>query len=225
MTTKASVIVPCYLLPDGGSLYHEDELLLLTQACVESLRNHCPGVELVIVDNGSLSGRDYLRSVADVYIRFQENRGFAPAVNAGLRVAQGEHLVVCNNDIEFLDDWVGQAMKTWDHWTGVISSHLHDHDPRHKVGRLIAPWGHFFGALWMVSQEVLSKVGELDEGYERGMFEDRDFVRRVIGAGYQHVKVGWCKHVGNATWGKLPNQHEIYLRNKERFEAKWVGDS
>jgi GT2 family glycosyltransferase len=160
--------------------------------------------------------------VADIYIRFQENKGFAPAVNAGLRVAQGKYRVACNNDVEFLDDWVGGAIAAWDSETGVISSHLHDHDPEHKAGRMVALWGHFFGALWMVSQEVLSKVGELDAGYERGMFEDRDFVRRVIGVGYQHVKVGWCRHAGNATWGKLPNQSEIYLKNKQRFEAKWT---
>ena len=83
------------------------------------------------------------------------------------------------------------------------------------------PWGHMFGALWMTRQEVLDVVGYLDEDYGIGMFEDRAMWRTIAAAGYDLVKAGWCNHIGNATWGKMPHQQEIYLRNKAKFEAEW----
>ena len=213
-----SVVVPCYLLPHKAG-----ELLRFTREAFDSLRQWTRRnpMELVVVDNGSQFGVEYLEDNADVYIRNRTNLGFAPAVNQGLKAATGEWLVVMNNDVTLIHDWAATAIDQWDDRTGIISSHLHEHDPEHRVIKEIAPWGHFFGALWMTRREVLDDVGYLDEGFERGMFEDRDLVLRIVKAGYQHIKTGWCFHVGNATWGKLPNQHQIYVANKERFEAKW----
>ena len=102
-----------------------------------------------------------------------------------------------------------------------MQAFLHAHDPEHKARRRAVGWGLMFGALWMTHRDVVERVGYLDEGYERGMFEDRDYWKRMEAAGYELVKAGWCNHAGNATWGKLPNQREIFLRNKERFEKKW----
>jgi len=213
-----SVVVPCLLLPDKGG-----ELLRFTHEAFDSLVNWTRQneLELVVVDNGSVIGVDYLEGAANVYIRNGENLGFAKAVNQGLRAAAGDWLVVMNNDVTLIHDWIANAIEQWDGRTGIVSSHLHAHDPEHKAGREVAPWGHFFGALWMTHRGVLNEVGYLDEQFERGMFEDRDLVRRVVQTGRQHIKTGWCHHVGNATWGKLPEQQRIYLENKARFEAKW----
>jgi O-antigen biosynthesis protein len=213
---RASVIVPCYILPNKDA-----ELLRFTQACFVSLRTHCPDVELVVVDNGSPIGVDYLEEQADVYIRNEENLGYAPAVNQGLKAASSEWLIASNNDIVFIHDWVGTAKAAWGERTGAISSHLHDHDPEHKAGRFVAPWGHMFGALWMTHRDVLDDVGYLDEGYERGMFEDKHLWRTLLKAQYELIKVGWCRHVGNATWGKLPHQKQIYIKNRDRFLSLW----
>ena len=217
MTPNTSIIIPCYMLPDK-----DHELLRFTRQCIASIGEHLHDYELILIDNGSPVDGDYLREQADIYIRNRTNLGFGPAVNQGLRIARGQWLVVSNNDITFLHDWVSTAIDAWDERTGIISSHLHDHDPEHRAGRQVAPWGHFFGALWMVSREVLSSVGYIDESFERGMFEDKDLVRRVIQSGHEHIKVGWCRHVGNATWGKLPNQQEIYIRNRDYFNRKWA---
>jgi len=212
-----SIIVPCYLLSDKDC-----ELLTFTQNFVKSLRTHVKVCyELILVDNGSPIGGEYLREQADVYVRNPTNLGFAPAVNQGLKIARGDWLVVSNNDIEFMHDWPHAAISAWVDGVGAISSHLHDSDPEHKVGIELAPWGHMFGALWLTRRDVLDRIGYLDETYERGMFEDKDFWRRLQSAGYKFRKVGWCKHIGNATWGKLPHQQEIYLANRDRYIAKW----
>ena len=212
-----SIIIPCLLLPEK-----EAELVRFTENCIVSIRHHTTAdFELVIVDNGSPTGGAYLRSIADIYVRNPTNLGFGPAVNQGLKLARGEWLIVSNNDIEFIHDWADTAIAAWQENTGVISSHLHDHDRLHKAGRQVVPWGHMFGALWMTRQEVLDVVGYLDEDYGIGMFEDRAMWRTIAAAGYDLVKAGWCNHIGNATWGKMPHQQEIYLRNKAKFEAEW----
>jgi hypothetical protein len=53
------------------------------------------------------------------------------------------------------------------------------------------------------------------------MFEDKDYWRRLMTANYDLFKAGHCKHIGNATWGKLPYQQKIYLKNRERYQKKW----
>lgn len=213
-----SIVIPCYILPDKDA-----ELLTFLRRCLESIRRHTEDYELILVDNGSPIGGDYMRGTADIYVRNQENLGYAVAVNQGVKLARGEWLVVMNDDVEVMDGWLETMQAAWGPRTGAVSSHLHDADPEHRVGREYynIPMGHMFGALWMTQPEVLAKVGLLDEGYERGMFEDKDLWMRLVKTGYVLGKAGWCKHIGNATWGKLPNQQEIYLRNKARFEARW----
>lgn len=214
---SVSIIIPCYILPDKNA-----ELLTFTQDCVNSMRAFSPYVEIVIIDNGSPVFKSALRAMSDVYFRFPENCGFAPAVNQGLKIANGEWLVVANNDVTFVHDWPGHAIGCWSKNTGIISSHLQDHDPEHKAPIKPYPWGHFFGALWMVKKSMLSEIGYLDEQFELGYYEDKDYVRRIVQTfKYDHVKAGWCNHIGNATSGKMANLSEFFFANKKRFEDKW----
>jgi GT2 family glycosyltransferase len=106
--------------------------------------------------------------------------------------------------------------------TGLMSSHLLSHDPEMKAGvQRWGGWKHFMGALWLTNKSVIAEVGMIDEQFEYGYYEDKDFARRVEMAGFEIVKAGWCKHLGNATSGKLPNMNEFFLANKKRFEDKY----
>jgi glycosyltransferase involved in cell wall biosynthesis len=213
-----SIIVPCWLT--GAK---DNEVWGYTKACVDSVVEHLDTYELILVDNGSTVGQEWMKQVADTYIRNEENRGYGPAVNQGLAAASGDWLLVINNDIEFVHDWITKAVDAWDERTGIVSSHNLAHDPDRKVGRELPPdpAGYFFGACWMISREVYEKVGGLDEQYEMGMFEDKSYTKTIVSEGYQAIKIGHVKHVGNASWGKLPNHQEIYARNKERYEQRW----
>jgi len=214
-----SVIIPCYLLPDKNK-----ELSGWTLDCVRSFREHCPGVEIVIVDNGSTVDECMLRWLADVYLRNSSNLGYARAANQGMKIANNDWLVVSNNDTLLLDNWISTALGAWEDNTGVVCSHLIDHDPRRNAGRQVLPHeGYFFGALWMTHRDVLDKAGYISEEYELGYYEDKDWCCEVLAAGYELVKVGWCRHIGNATSGKLPQLHQMFARNKEHFENKWKG--
>lgn len=217
MTT--AIIIPCYLLPDK-----DHKLRRFTEQCIQSIRAYTSDYRLFLVDNGSPVDGEWLHQQANYYLRNPRNLGFAPAVNQGLRCAIGEGcdwLVVMNNDITVLPGWLETMQGAWGEETGAVSSHLHDHDPQHLVGRELVHPGLMFGALWLTRPNVVRHVGYLDEEYTMGYWEDRDYWMRIHVAGLELVKAGWCHHIGNATSGKLPNLNEFFERNKQRFQERW----
>ena len=65
--------------------------------------------EIIVVDNGSTDGTTvFIRETYPgiIVIANQENRGFAPAVNQGLDRAQGEFVLLLNQDTRIRDDAV-----------------------------------------------------------------------------------------------------------------------
>lgn len=216
------VIIPCYLLPD-----RDKELIDFTATCINSLRETLTQpYRVIIIDNGSPIGAGYLQAVASssYYIRNKENLGYAKAVNQGLRRSLLENpdwIIVSNNDIEFLPGWFEAMSGAWDENTGIVSSHLHTHDPEHKAGVEIAHVGLMFGALWLTKPGIVADVGLLDESFEFGYYEDKDYWQRIAAAGYTMKKAGWCNHIGNATSGKMANMNQFFFENKAKYEAKW----
>lgn len=214
------VIIPCYLLPDKDS-----ELIQFTKNCIDSLQeNTSHPYRVVIIDNGSPIGTGYLQAVASsgYYIRNDKNLGYAKAVNQGLEMSMDvDWIVVSNNDIEFLPGWFEAMSGAWDENTGVVSSHLHVNDPNHNAGVEIAHVGLMFGALWLTKPGIVGDVGLLDESFEYGYYEDKDYWQRINAAGYTMKKAGWCNHIGNATSGKMTDLNKFFFENKARYEAKW----
>src|SRR6185312_14484455 len=71
---------------------------------------HAPGVEVIIVDNGSAAANarllaDMVQRLGGKYIRNDQNRWFAAANNQGLAVATGQVIVFLNNDIAADPTW------------------------------------------------------------------------------------------------------------------------
>lgn len=214
------VIIPCYLLPDK-----DNELIMFTKTCIDSLRKTLTQqYRVLIIDNSSTVGMGFLQAIASsgYYVRNNENLGYAKAVNQGLMMSMNaDWIVVANNDVEFLPGWFEAMSAAWDESTGVVSSHLHDHDPEHKAGVEIAHVGLMFGALWLTKPCIVSGIGLLDEQFELGYYEDKDYWQRIKQAGYTMKKAGWCNHIGNATSGKMPELNKFFFENKARYEKKW----
>lgn len=81
--------------------------LPLLRRCVAAVREHT-GVpfELILVDNGSEEETArFLRSNADVHVRFDTNEGFAAGMNAGLAHATKRDVVFLNSDAEVPMGW------------------------------------------------------------------------------------------------------------------------
>ncbi len=78
--------------------------------CLDSLQAQTwPAVETIVVDNASTDGSQALLARYDPavqLIQLPENRGFTGACNAGLEAANGEILVLLNNDTEAEPNWL-----------------------------------------------------------------------------------------------------------------------
>ncbi|HEU4599407.1 MAG TPA: glycosyltransferase family 2 protein [Solirubrobacterales bacterium] len=73
----------------------------LLPRCLGSLRGQAVEVELMVVDNGSADGTvSYLEREGVPHLGLPENRGFAAAVNLGVRRTQAAAVLVLNADTE-----------------------------------------------------------------------------------------------------------------------------
>ena len=81
--------------------------LALCCAAIDSLVQHCPESEIIVVDNGSKDGS--IQALAAKYpairlIALDANRGFGSANNAGARKANGDLLFFLNNDTQLQEN-------------------------------------------------------------------------------------------------------------------------
>ncbi len=192
MSASASVIIPAW----NGARFIDD--------CLRSLRDHTPSAELIVVDNGSEDGTpDLARALADHVIANDSNRGFAAAINQGVAAAQGEILLLLNQDTVALTDWLMLARTTFegDARVGVLgyvllypdgsvqhagaqltepfleSDHLRRYDPAVRMDFVT-------GAAMAIRRATWDAVGTFDEGFQPAYYEDVDYCVRVTRAGY-----------------------------------------
>jgi GT2 family glycosyltransferase len=86
-------------------------------------------VEVIVVDNAStddsaeLLGREYPEAQV---IRLDRNYGFTGACNTGLRAAQGEFLILLNNDTEAAPDWLAEVVAAFERHSeaGMVASKM-----------------------------------------------------------------------------------------------------
>ncbi|MCX6743531.1 MAG: glycosyltransferase [Candidatus Parcubacteria bacterium] len=87
--------------------------LEITQKCLNSIHQYTFDYEIILVDNGSEPPWPDHPQV----IRNEQNLGFPVAVNQGIKAAQGEIIVVLNNDIIVTPFWLDR-----------LAEHLKDFD-------------------------------------------------------------------------------------------------
>ena len=117
------------------------------RSCLESLRAQSyRDFEAIVVDNASTDGSADI--VEQEYpemtlIVLERNRGFAAAVNAGIRSAKGQYLALLNNDAEADPGWLHELHAAQERWPGAgsVASKMLLYDRR----RLINSAGDFYG--------------------------------------------------------------------------------
>ena len=230
--------------------------LSLTKLCVASIFANTAGeaYELIVVDNASTDGTpDYLRTLAatNQHVRVilnNDNRGFAPANNQGLKHAAGNVLVLLNNDTIVPPGWLTRLSRhASDPAVGLIGPVTNRIGNEAEIEVKYRTYGEFLDEAasrasneagrrlaiptpcmfcLAMRRQTWEQLGPLDERYERGLFEDDDYAERARAAGLETACAEdvLVHHFGEASFGALYETREhnaIFEANRRRFEAKW----
>ena len=177
-----------------------------------------------------------------------ENLGFAAGNNVGLREATGDILVMLNNDTYVTQGWVrtlcahlrrdpslgivgpvtnniGNEAKLEIAYDDIVDMHrVAGEYTRAHAGQEIALRTAAFFCVAMPRQ-VFERVGELDEAFGVGFFEDDDYCRRVELAGWRIACAEdvFVHHHLSASFDQLKAEakKKLFDANKAIYEAKW----
>jgi GT2 family glycosyltransferase len=208
-------------------IYHTGfEDYLRIEKCLEALRAQTVDHDVMIVNNGSTApaGLNALAKSCRALISFDQNRGYAPAINAGMRLEPHLLNVFLNDDCYLHPNALSELSKA--SMGGVVSMI--------RAGRESCPepmqgfdrggqHGSTDASCWMIPADIWTMIGPLDERFELGTWEDSDWFQRMDLAGVEYgiVQSACAHHPKEQTWGKLPGHQEVYLRNMARFKEKW----
>lgn len=228
----------------------------LTKACLESVEKNTGynNIEVIIVDNASTDNtpdfltKNYLHKKNYQLILNNNNLGFAAGNNVGLKIAQGEYLVLLNNDTRVTSGWVRTMVNHFKHHSkvgllGPVTNNIGNDAKiyiRHRnpdkifpearkialknMGRLLPIKTLAFFCV-MMPREVFQKVGFLDESFGLGFFEDDDYCRRVQQKGYETfcAEDVFIYHHLSASFDqvKIDIRQKLFEENKKIYESKW----
>jgi len=237
---KTSIVIPVW----NGRSYLPD--------CLDAvLGQDCGDIEVIVVDNGSVDGSADL--VAEKYpqvrlIRNLSNLGFAGGCNVGLRAAEGDLLVLLNQDTQVQPGWLQTLVDAlqspgvdvagckilypdgttiqhaggWIQWPLGLSHHYGSGEE--DVGQWDDPRevDYVTGASLAFRRDVLEKVGYLDEEFWPGYFEDADFCFRARDAGFGvlYVPEAVVWHAETTSFADPARRSYSYQRGRLRFVLK-----
>lgn len=228
----------------------------LTINCLDSIEKNTEydNYEVIIVDNLSNDGtQEYLMNRFagnDKYtiILNDKNFGFAGGNNIGLEHANGDILVVLNNDTYVGPFWLGNLVKALKRnpKLGLVGPVTNNIGNESKINISYKDWSdlHIKSLKYIathpnelypmdclaffcvaIRKSVYSQVGPISLDYGLGFFEDDDYCKRVKEAGWAMAAVedSFVHHHLSASFNKLKNnkKEELMRNNKAIFEKKW----
>ncbi len=230
-----------------------------TKLCIDSINKYTTNIvyELIIVDNGSENETKlFLNSISNIFknihVIFNDtNKGFASAVNIGIKNSSGRYILLLNNDTIVTNNWLLRLVENiqLDEKTGIISpitNNVHCgpqlDDAAKDINYLnvenyadnifsqnrginidVPDRLSFFCVL--IKKEVFDKIGFLDENYRFGNFEDDDFCIRARMAGFKLLvtKEIFIYHFGGKTFSLNKIDHDMrMIENRKYFNTKLV---
>jgi GT2 family glycosyltransferase len=215
-----------------------------------------PPDETLVVDNGSL---DETVAIARKHapwarvVALDRNIGFAPGMNHGARLAQGDVLLFLNQDIELRPDACAQLRQVLAARpeVGIVGAKLLEADGvtiQHAGGWLRRPlfladhYGHgepdrgqyacgravefVNGAVLAIRRCLFERLGGFDEGFAPAYFEETDLCARARarGAVVWYAPEVCAVHYSAATLGQATRAYyACYHRGRVRFALKHAG--
>lgn len=187
-------------------------------------------IEFVIIDNGSTDGTpatlEQWHSTMNgrlISIRNPENMGFGPANNQGVDSATGDIIILLNNDITILGDFVSIIEQQLEKRPeALLGAEYYDFD---------TGWNVFDGAIipylagWCLActKETWLRLDGFDERFVPCDYEDMDLSRTAMTEGVDLVQVGLpLQHTFEQTALQLEGgRRAITEKNRKLFIEKW----
>lgn len=234
--------------------------LPLTRLCIESIRTYTePGTyEILVVDNASKDGsREWLEGEEDIrLIANEKNEGFPRGCNQGLHIAKGNALLLLNSDTIVTPNWLTNMLTALysAEDIGAVScvtnscSNLQkipvNYDSLEEMESFAEaynvsdpakwfPWKKLVGFCFLMKREAYERVGDLDEAFYPGNYEDDDLSVRLRLAGYDLLlcQDTFIHHFGSASFikNRTPEEQQQHVqkynalleRNERYFLEKW----
>lgn len=244
MTKKASIITLCY-----------NQLETATKPFIKSIYQYTnPDLfELIIVNNASSDGTyEYLEQIKNEYnnikvIHNTENLGYSKGNNQGMELAEGDYLIMLNNDTLFTPHWLEGIIDILANHPeiGILSTktnHCGGDRQLIKNYKSLTPENYLtnidlsakepitysdiiFFFCWALRREVMNDIGLLDETFGLAWFEDADYTYRCLYKGYKCAVANniFIYHNHSQTSSKLGETEEgqaLFYKNKAYFENK-----
>lgn len=183
--------------------------------------------EVILVNAGSGAVDHY---VVSTRIDLEKNESFSNSMNAGIKAAKGDFVVVIGNDgFPTNKNWLDELIKT-QQVTGAsivvptpTKPNVSAYD-RLLVGSVEGfPEYKMFPAIcYLLPRSTIESVGYFDERFLGGCYEDDDYCLRVRNSGgviVRHPAV-FVRHLLSQTV-KLLDGNKLMRENYKRFKEKW----
>ncbi|RME59564.1 MAG: glycosyltransferase, partial [Caldilineae bacterium] len=225
------------------------------EACLHAVYTHSgAGLrEVICVDNASGDASVQVIQQAFPQVRLLRqpiNLGFAGGVNAGMRAAAGDVIVLLNQDCLVQPGWLDALLEALDchpDW-GIVGATICTSDGQihHAGARIQFPLAlgvhdtqahaeertvdYVTGAVFALRRDVWRTVGALDEGFYPAYYEESDYCYRARRHGYLigYAPKARAVHLfSNQEWRQAPLRHAVNQhRMRFRFVAKhWDADA
>jgi GT2 family glycosyltransferase len=177
---RVNVIIPIY--------YCDPSLFLPIETCLSTLKTCYPSFKQILINDGSPLE---VPSYWDIAYENVVNLGYVQTVNRGLREADGDVLIIANDDLQFFPGCLDRFIDLEDN---VIAS------PADSASGDLDTFGCIFG----MTRATFEKMGYLDERF-KNYFADEEYYNRAKVLGVDVVK--WkdivIPHMESATFNLL----------------------
>lgn len=203
--------------------YNQEKLL---EECLSSLKNKTSykNYEVYLIDD---SGRGKIaKNIKNKFggieiISNKKNLGFSKSNNIGIKKAikeyNPEYFILLNDDCKIIEkNWLKHIVETGekDKKIGIIGCNIrYPNGELQNIGGYIKKWrielelsdnkkevfevDHVMGACIVIKEEVINKVGLLDEQYSPYLLEDTDYCLRAKEKGWKIVSIPYVKIIHN----------------------------
>ncbi|MCA6078781.1 glycosyltransferase family 2 protein [Fulvivirga sedimenti] len=221
----------------------------VTLDMLSSLSVYKDPLEVIVVDNGSVNNpeKEILRQFPDtIFIRSDENLGFAGGNNLGIDRATGKYLFFINNDTEITEGLIECLVDFMENneSAGGVSPKIHYFDEpgvfqfagfkriniltgrNSTIGTFekddhqydeVAMTPYLHGAAMMIRNEAIQRAGKMPEEFFL-YYEELDWSESIAHTGYElyYVPCGMIRHKESVSTGKNSPLKTYYL-NRNRI--------